>query len=142
MPRRILQIYIAVSSLLIPWTLWLAYSLPVTHIDRKWNVTWVGFDVGLYVALALTAVLGRRGSGWTIMAATASATLLLADAWFDITTAGPGMDSAVSYLTAIVVELPLACLALLTAYHAGKRHLEPPDGAGVPAMASQVIPRT
>ena len=76
------------------------------------------------VALTFTAYLGWRGSGWVIMSATMATTLLLMDAWFDTTTARPGWEYAISYVTAICVELPLAFVALTVAVRAGKRHLK------------------
>lgn len=124
MSRRVVQIFTAASCLLAPWILWLSHTLPVSHTDRRWNVAWIGFDAGLCVALAFTAYLGWRRSGWVIMAATVSATLLVVDAWFDTTTAGMGWEYAISYITAIFVELPLAILALRVAVRAGRSQLK------------------
>lgn len=124
MPRRTLQIFVAASCLLIPWIFWLSHTLPVEHTDRRWNVAWIGFDAAMCVALTFTAYLGWRGSGWVIMSATMATTLLLMDAWFDTTTARPGWEYAISYVTAICVELPLAFVALTVAVRAGKRHLK------------------
>jgi len=44
-------------------------------------------------------------------AAVATATLLIVDAWFDVTTAQPGWPLAQAILLAVFVELPTAALA-------------------------------
>jgi predicted alpha-1,6-mannanase (GH76 family) len=95
-------------------------------MEHKWGSTWIGFDMGLWIALALTAYLGWRRSGWIVIAATVSATLLLVDAWFDIMTAAPGWEYLTSYLSALLVEVPLALLALWIVYREGKRYLTAP----------------
>ncbi len=109
------------ALILVPWTVLLFYSLPPSHLDRRWNLAWVGLDCALMCSLALTAYLGWRGSGWIVVAATASATLLLTDAWFDTLTASMGFEYAVSLLSAACVELPLAVLSLWIVYRAGRR---------------------
>jgi hypothetical protein len=117
-----LQIFAAASLLLIPWTIFLSQSLPGSHLDRRWNVAWVGFDIALLLALALTAYLGWRKSGWTVISATAAATLLIVDSWFDMLTATSGREYLGSIASAFFVELPLAVLALWVAYHIGKQY--------------------
>ena len=120
-PRGIVRLFAAAALLLVPWTIWLAVSLPVAHVAHRWNIAWAGFDCALIVALGLTAYLAWRRSGWVVLAATASATLLLTDAWFDTLTARAGLDYAVSLVSAVGVEAPLALLSLWVAYRAGRR---------------------
>ena len=61
--------------------------------------------------LLLTAWLLGRGDARTPLVATATATLLLADAWFDVVTAGD--DVVFSLLMAgLEVPLALACLSV------------------------------
>src|SRR5689334_7949051 len=43
---------------LIPWTVYLAVTLPDKYIAYNWPATWVGFDVLLVVFMAATALLG------------------------------------------------------------------------------------
>jgi hypothetical protein len=62
------------------------------------------------------------------MAATSSATLLLIDAWFDTLTATIGSDYTVSLVSAVGVEVPLACLSRWSAFRAGRRYFA--AGAG------------
>ena len=126
MPRRVLRIFIAASCLLVPWILWLSHTLPSSHIEHKWNTLWTGYDVGLLLTLALTAYFGWRRSAWLVMAATAAGTMLLVDAWVDLSTAEAGLEYLEAYIFALAVELPLAILAFWAAYHVGKRHLSGP----------------
>jgi hypothetical protein len=43
---------------LVPWTVYLAITLPDKYIAHDWLATWVGFDVLLLVFIASTAPLG------------------------------------------------------------------------------------
>jgi hypothetical protein len=121
LPRWIVRLFAGTALLLVPWTIWLFYSLPVSHLDRHWNVAWTGFDCALICSLILTAYFAWRKSGWVVLAATAAATLLLTDAWFDILTARMGTEYAASLISAACAEVPLALLSLWVAYRAGRR---------------------
>lgn len=120
-PRWIIRLFGGAALFLVPWTIWLSYALPVSHMDGHWNLAWTGFDCALICSLALTAYFAWRKSGWVTLAATAAATLLLTDAWFDTITAGIGPEYAVSLTSAACAEVPLALLALWVAYRAGRR---------------------
>src|SRR4051794_27093657 len=98
------------ALLLVPWIGYLAASLPDTA--RVYARTpWVGFDIGLMVMLAVTAFLAWRGSPRISLAATATATMLTVDAWFDITTSRQTND-LVEALLLSAVELSLAAVCL------------------------------
>jgi hypothetical protein len=45
----------------------------------------------------------------------AAGTLLLADAWFDVSTASAGFDRTLSLTEALLLELPLAFCAFMVA---------------------------
>jgi hypothetical protein len=107
---RRLGLGLAVAAvLLIPWTAWLAVRLPSRHVSPHWDVAWVGFDVLLTAAIAATGIGLWKRSPFVPFSATAAATLLVVDAWFDVFTARPGeLDWAI--LGAALVELPLAVL--------------------------------
>jgi hypothetical protein len=97
-------------AVLIPWTVFLGLTLPHHYVARNWTLTWVGFDVVLMACLGLTATLAWRGRQAVALAAFVTATLLVCDAWFDITTSSSLMDTVLSGLDAALVELPLAFL--------------------------------
>ncbi len=96
----------------LPWTLWLSVALPSHHLARHWDLAWAGFDVLLMATLLGAAVAAVRRSPLLVGAAAAGAALLIADAWFDVLTAGPGTDRLVAVVLALAVELPLALLCL------------------------------
>ena len=116
MSRRVLQIFVAASCLLVPWILWLSHTLPSSHVEHKWNSLWTCYDVCICLVLALTAYLGWRQSDILVMAATAAGTMVLVDAWFDLFTSSPGLEYLEAYLFALAVEVPLALLAFWVAY--------------------------
>ena len=76
----------------------------------------------LLLAVALAA---WRRSPWLEGAATATATLLFVDAWFDVLTSSSRTQLAVAILSAVLMELPLAVLCLVLARDAERRLLAP-----------------
>jgi hypothetical protein len=104
----------------VPWVIFLALTLPRHASFAHYRGVWVGFDIGLIGVLATTAVQAWRGRPQVALAATAAATMLLVDAWFDVLTTPRGDSMAVSVLLAAVVEIPLALLCLWIARHAAQ----------------------
>jgi len=88
---------------LIPWTVYLAITLPDKYIAHNWPATWVGFDVLLLVFLAATAVLGVLRRQLLVLTAFTTGILPICDAWFDVMTAAPA-DRWLSVLTAALGE--------------------------------------
>jgi hypothetical protein len=118
------------ALLLLPWIAILVVALPSSHRAPHWDIAWAGFDVGLVLALATVAITAWRRSPWFEGAATAAATLLLVDAWFDTLTSSSGAELALALAEAVVVELPLAVVCLLLARDAEHR-LRVPEVSGV-----------
>jgi hypothetical protein len=109
----------------VPWVVFLGATLPgsVKVNDR---LAWVGFDVALVVMLAVTAYLAWRGRPKVALAATALATMLAVDAWFDVNTSPAGVERKIAIGLA-VVEVALAGVCLWIALHAAtvvRRRLE------------------
>lgn len=104
----------------VPWVVFLAVTLPRHATFHHYRGVWVGFDLGLVGVLATTAVLAWRGRPQVTMAATATATMLFVDAWFDVLTTPRGSDLVVSVVLAGVVELPLAMICLWIALRASQ----------------------
>lgn len=100
---------------LVPWTVLLVRSLPSTHAAAHWDIAWAGFDVGLALLLLGVAISGWRRSPWLEGTATAAATLLVVDAWFDIMTSSTHLELAIAIGEAVLIELPLAGLCYLLA---------------------------
>lgn len=95
------------AALLVPWTAYLAWSLPDRYVARSWALTWVGFDVLLMALLGLTAFFAWKRRMLVVLTSFAAGVLLLADGWFDITTSD-AHDLGQSIASAIIIEVPLA----------------------------------
>ena len=107
-PRRAAQALVLVAIALIPWTLWLTWSLPAKHVAEHWRLAWVGYDVALALTLLYTGIAGIRRLPAVEIAATAAGTLLIADAWFDVLTAAGRGELVQAIGEALAAELPLA----------------------------------
>ncbi|MCB0881266.1 MAG: hypothetical protein KDC33_03490 [Thermoleophilia bacterium] len=108
-------VFVAMAVAMVPWSVYLAITLPERYRSHNYDVAWSGFDAGLAVVLALTGIGLYRRSEWTQAAAVSAATFLLIDAWFDVMTSQPGRDRAGSVAAAALLEVPLAALCLLLA---------------------------
>lgn len=108
--------FLLFSVALVPWTVYLGYTLPTRQLSPHYNIAWVGFDVMLLVVLAATGYFALQRSLYLAVAATAAATLLVVDAWFDVMTS-PGSQFLESLATALLIELPLAAVCGWLAYH-------------------------
>jgi hypothetical protein len=104
------KLFWAAGLCLLPWIAVLGMTLPDVVQAQHWRLAWTGFDAAEAFGLLATAWLLGRGDPRTPFAAIATATLLLADAWFDVVTAG---DVVFSLLMAgLEVPLALACLSV------------------------------
>jgi len=95
------------ASLEILWTIYIGIELPRHYVANHWNVAWVGLDVAQVIMIFATAWAAWRRRAILSLFATAAGTLLLVDAWFDVTTARRG-DLLQSVLFALVLEVPWA----------------------------------
>jgi hypothetical protein len=107
------------SACAVPWVVFLAITLPRRATFAHYRGVWVGFDTGLILVLALTALLAWLARPQVALAATAASTMLLVDAWFDMMTT-PRSGFWISVLLAGLVELPLAAVCLWIALHAAE----------------------
>lgn len=126
--RWVVWVLGATALVLLPWMLVLGLTLPATVSARHWSSAWIGLDVLETAGLGLTALFVHRRDSRVVMTASATAGLLVADAWFDVATAQPKFDYVQSMVLALLVELPLAaaCVAVgLAALRWNARH---PDG--------------
>lgn len=95
------------------WIGVLAVTLPRYYRAGSWRGAWVGFDVGLLVAFAATGWAAWRRRQLLIICLVVVATLLCCDAWFDVVLDARTKGFELSLLSALVIELPLAALAIL-----------------------------
>lgn len=117
-PRWLVAVLGGVAVLLVPWILYLTFTLPSRHVTAHYDLAWVGFDVGLTAALTATAWAVLRGSRWIVPFAATAGTMLVCDAWFDVTTSRYGTELLEAIVEAALAELPLAVLCAVIVYDA------------------------
>src|SRR5271156_4561234 len=111
MRRNRLTLMVVGAVGLIPWMIYLAFTLPENYVAHKWPATWIGFDCVLITFMVATAVLGWLRRELVILPGFTTGVLLICDAWFDIMTAGPG-QMWMPVLTAALLNLPLAAIMI------------------------------
>jgi hypothetical protein len=109
MRRHRLTLMVGGALALIPWMVYLAFTLPANYVAHNWPATWIGFDCVLIAFMTATAVLGWLRRELVILPGFTTGVLLICDAWFDVMTAGPG-QLWMSALTAALGNLPLAVI--------------------------------
>lgn len=118
LPRWTAPLFLIFSVGLLPWIVYLGVTLPRRYTVHHFDLTWVGFDVGVLVALLVLVRLAWRRSPRVELAAAAAGTMLMVDAWFDITSASHGRDLWQAVITAVVFELPISALCWWIAWNA------------------------
>ena len=114
--RRILIAACLLGVLVLAvWIGVLEVKLPRDYRAGGWQAAWVGFDIGLLLVFAATAWAAWRRRQMLIACLMVLATLLCCDAWFDTTLDWGTRGFTVSLLSALLVELPLAAVALIGA---------------------------
>jgi hypothetical protein len=118
-PARWVTLLLGVVAVgLVPWTLYLTFTLPSRHVTFHYDLAWVGFDVALATAVAATTLAAIRRSHWLVAFAAVAGTMLVCDAWFDIVTSHEGGQMWEAVAEAILGELPLAALCAFIVYDA------------------------
>lgn len=105
--RRVIEVLAVACVVLFVWIILLGLSLPKRYDAAHWDLAWVGYDVALLAGISTTAWAAWRRRAVIVLTATVTATLLCADAWFDVTTAR-SKDLSVSIAQAVFIELPFA----------------------------------
>jgi hypothetical protein len=118
MPTWVTPVLSLAALALVPWTLWLTFSLPMQRVAHNYDIAWVGFDVALLAAFAATSWAAYHGSHWLVPLAAVLGTMLICDAWFDVVTAHGGGERLESVLSATFAELPLAAICVYIVYDA------------------------
>ncbi|RZQ59494.1 hypothetical protein EWH70_34205 [Amycolatopsis suaedae] len=108
--RMLLTVLVGAAVLLVPWTVYLAHTLPDRFDTGQWRLAWVGFDIALLLSFAAAAWLGlnRRRAAVPLLSATAA--MLCCDAWFDVMLGWTSPERWSSVALAVFVELPAAAL--------------------------------
>lgn len=111
--ERFVALTAVAAIFLVVWVLYLAATLPRTYTTGHWRLTWVGFDCALAGTLAATAALALWRRQLVIVTSLIAGSLLVCDAWFDVTTAA-GADRWLSWLS-VPIEIGLAAALIGTA---------------------------
>jgi hypothetical protein len=105
-----MSVFVLGALLETAWTIYLAVLLPHHYVANHWDVAWVGLDVAQAALLLLSAWAALRRRAILIQFVNACATLLLVDAWFDVTTSR--YSDLRQSLLALTIELPSAIVLL------------------------------
>jgi hypothetical protein len=122
--RRLAWLYTGAAVFLLPWIVYLAITLPRRNLDLHYRAAWVGFDCLLVFAIVRTAYMAFRVDQRVQFAAIATATLLIVDAWFDITTSGSRTQFLWALVLAALVEIPAAIFSIHLARQVNRRLVE------------------
>jgi hypothetical protein len=125
--RHTVELLAASALGLVPWTVILGLKLPSDYQVHAWRTTWVGFDIMLLIALATTAILGKRRHRAVVIPALATAVLLVCDAWFDVSLEFGTSAVWASAALAVFVELPMAAFIVHRMYKLMHTHCAPPQ---------------
>ena len=92
------------------WIAILLLTLPERFTSSDWQAVWVGLDVAELLGFAATAWAAWHQRQVVIFCMIITATLLVCDAWFDLTLDYGSSGFTASVLSAVLAELPLAFL--------------------------------
>jgi len=106
--RRVSTLAAAAVVFMVPWMVFLGFTLPPRYVAHQWQLLWIGFDVFEVAALAHLAWSAWFRRQITLVSSIIVATLLFSDAWFDVITSIGSRDEWVTIATALAGELPLA----------------------------------
>jgi hypothetical protein len=108
----LLALVIVCCVALAAWIGVLAATLPRYYRAGDWRGAWVGFDIALLLTFAATGWAAWRRRQILIICLVVLATLLCCDAWFDVVLDARTSGFELSLLSAILIELPLAAVAI------------------------------
>jgi len=100
------------------WIGILVLTLPDRFTSSDWRAVWVGLDIAELIGFAASGWAAWRQRQVIIFFMIMTGTLLLCDAWFDLALTYGSSDFAMSVVSAVLAEFPLAFLL-----YAGARRL-------------------
>ncbi len=118
LPRWMALLLGLVAVGLVPWILYLTFTLPSRHVTLHYDLAWVGFDIALAASFVATTWAILRGSHWLVPLAAVTGTMLVCDAWFDVVTSRGGSEMWEAIAEALLAELPLAAVCGFIVYDA------------------------
>jgi hypothetical protein len=107
--RRFGLLFMMVCCLgLVGWIAALILTLPERYTSSDWQAVWVGLDVAELIGFAAIGWAAWRQRQVLIFFMIMTGTLLVADAWFDLTLSYGSSDFTMSVVSAVLAEFPLA----------------------------------
>jgi hypothetical protein len=97
------------------WIAVLLLTLPSHFTSSDWRGVWVGLDIAELAGFAATGWAAWHQRQVVILLMTVTGTLLLCDAWFDLALDYGSTGFAMSVVSAVVAELPLAFIMFAAA---------------------------
>jgi len=97
------------------WIAYLLLTLPAHHRSSEWRTVWVGLDVAELLGFAAVAWAAWQQRQIIIFFMIMTGTLLVCDAWFDLTLDYGSRGFAISVLSAVFAEFPLAFIMFTSA---------------------------
>ncbi len=97
------------------WIAILILTLPGHYTSDDWRTVWVGLDVAELAGFAATGWAAWHQRQVVILLLIITGTLLLCDAWFDVTLDFGSRGFTTSIVSAVLVELPLAFMMFASA---------------------------
>ncbi len=97
------------------WIVILVFTLPARFTSSDWRAVWVGLDIAELLGFAATAWAAWHQRQIVIIFMVITGTLLLCDAWFDLSLDYGSSGFVWSVLSALLAELPLAFLLFAAA---------------------------
>jgi hypothetical protein len=119
------RIFLGLAAVLAVWTVFLGFTLPPNGKLAHEDVVWVGFDIGLLGGLLATAWTSLLRNRFLPVAAAATATLLVMDAWFDVVGSSGADEMREAVAMAVLVELPLSAICWWIAIRAQRLVTDP-----------------
>jgi len=114
-------VFVCGGLAVVPWTAYLAYTLPRSSQADHYRLAWVGFDILLAFTLLRVGWIAAGAptrNDRVELPATSAGTLLLVDAWFDTTTSANASAMTEALLFALLAELPMSAICFWIAHHA------------------------
>ena len=102
-------------AVLAAWIAILILTLPGHYTSDDWRTVWVGLDVAELVGFAATGWAAWHQRQALVFCMIITGTLLVCDAWFDVTLDYGSRGFTTSVVSAVLVELPLAFLMFTSA---------------------------
>jgi hypothetical protein len=99
------------AAFLVPWIAHLDRTLPDRAAAEHWRLAWVGLDGAIAAGLAGTVALNRARRREVVPVGVATATLMVADSWFDVCTSGAAGRPWAVASACCELSLALVCVA-------------------------------